>query len=192
MPATHSRPGDPAVEIGLAFLVCGPVDIVGNSDPVQAAQIRADAVDEMIRATGEAFLGLTVGCARCHDHKFDPITQRDYYSLYATLAGVHHDDRIVASEEQKRDRAAKLATLETQKKQIVDAKARARKTFDRTTPACQERKLKRNWPRSIGRLMHYPHSHHCRSGDSSNQRQTSVCSSVATPSERASTLCPPA
>ncbi|MEX0643582.1 MAG: DUF1549 domain-containing protein, partial [Pirellulales bacterium] len=116
-------PGDPAVEIGLAFLVCGPVDIVGNSDPVQAAQIRADAVDEMIRATGEAFLGLTVGCARCHDHKFDPITQRDYYSLYATLAGVYHDDRVVASEEQKRERAEKLAPLEAQKKQIVDAKA---------------------------------------------------------------------
>jgi mono/diheme cytochrome c family protein/cytochrome c553 len=84
-------PGDPAVEVALAFLVCGPFDVVGNQDLVQAAQIRADTVDEMIRATGEAFLGLTVGCARCHDHKFDPITQRDYYSLYATLAGVYHD-----------------------------------------------------------------------------------------------------
>jgi cytochrome c553 len=84
--------GDPAVDVALTFLVCGPFDIVGNKDPVQAAQIRADTVDEMIRATGEAFLGLTVGCARCHDHKFDPITQRDYYSLYATLAGVYHDE----------------------------------------------------------------------------------------------------
>jgi hypothetical protein len=85
-------PGDPAVEVALTFLVCGPFDIVGNKDLVQAAQIRADTVDEMIRATGEAFLGLTVGCARCHDHKFDPITQHDYYSLYATLAGVYHDE----------------------------------------------------------------------------------------------------
>ena len=85
-------PGDPAVEVALTFLVCGPFDIVGNADLVQAAQIRADTVDEMIRATGEAFLGLTIGCARCHDHKFDPITQRDYYSLYATFAGVYHDE----------------------------------------------------------------------------------------------------
>lgn len=116
-------PGDPSVEIGLAFLVCGPVDIVGNSDPVQAAQIRADAVDEMIRATSEAFLGLTVGCARCHDHKFDPITQRDYYRLYATLAGVRHGDRAVASDEQKRDYENKLGPLEAQRKQVLDAKA---------------------------------------------------------------------
>src|SRR5262249_19885428 len=85
-------PGDPAVDVGLTFLVCGPFDIVGNKDAVQADQIRADTVDEMIRATGEAFLGLTVGCARCHDHKFDPITQRDYYSLYATFAGVYHEE----------------------------------------------------------------------------------------------------
>jgi hypothetical protein len=116
-------PGDAAVEIGLAFLVCGPVDIVGNADAVQAAQIRADGVDEMIRATGEAFLGLTIGCARCHDHKFDPITQRDYYSLYATLAGVFHDDRIFAPEDQKRDRAEKLAALEAKQKPLQEAKA---------------------------------------------------------------------
>jgi mono/diheme cytochrome c family protein len=116
-------PGDPAVEIGLAFLVCGPVDIVVNSDPVQAAQIRADGVDEMIRAVSEAFLGLTVGCARCHDHKFDPVTQRDYYSLYATLAGVHHGDRIVASKEQKDDHADQLAKLDAQRKRLQDAKA---------------------------------------------------------------------
>jgi len=116
-------PGDPSVEIGLSFLVCGPVDIVGNADAVQAAQIRADGVDEMVRTTGEALLGLTVGCARCHDHKFDPITQRDYYSLYATLAGVFHGDRLVASENQLRERASKLAPLEARKKELQESRA---------------------------------------------------------------------
>jgi hypothetical protein len=79
--------------VGTAFLVCGPYDNVGNSDAAAAAVIRADTVDEMIRATSEAFLGLTVGCARCHDHKFDPIATKDYYALYATLAGVTHGER---------------------------------------------------------------------------------------------------
>ena len=55
--------GDPEVEVGTTFLVCGPYDDVGNQDPVQAAQIRANTVDDMIRAVGETFLGLTVGCA---------------------------------------------------------------------------------------------------------------------------------
>lgn len=95
-------PGDPNREIGTAFLVCGPYDDVGNQDPVQAAQIRANALDDMIRATGESFLGLTIGCARCHDHKFDPILQRDYYAFSSAVAGVHHGGRVVATEEQRR------------------------------------------------------------------------------------------
>ena len=84
---------DPQREIGTAFLVCGPYDNVGNNDAAQAALIRANHIDEIIRTTAEGFLGLTFGCTRCHDHKFDPITQRDYYGLYATFAGVRHGER---------------------------------------------------------------------------------------------------
>ena len=51
----------------------------------------------IIRATGEAFLGTTVGCARCHDHKFDPVLRDDYYGLYATFAGVYHGDRVIGA-----------------------------------------------------------------------------------------------
>ena len=50
-------------------------------------QQRADDLDDMITATGTTFLGLTIQCARCHDHKFDPITQKDYYGLAGDLRG---------------------------------------------------------------------------------------------------------
>ena len=123
--------GNPEVEIGSAFLVAGPYDNVGNQDPVQAAQIRANTMDEIINATGEAFLGMTLGCARCHDHKFDPITQEDYYALYATFAGVRHGSVPWASPEEKAKRSARLtpltgqqSALETERKTIETATLR--------------------------------------------------------------------
>jgi hypothetical protein len=109
---------DPEVELGSAFLVAGPYDDVGNQDKDAAAQIRANTLDEIINATGESFLGMTLGCARCHDHKFDPISQRDYYALYATFAGVRHGDRDLAPAEEKRARAETLRPLQERKKAI--------------------------------------------------------------------------
>ena len=132
--------GDPQVEVGTTFLVCGPYDDVGNQDPVQAAQIRANTIDDMIRATGETFLGLTVGCGRCHDHKFDPISQRDYYSLYATFAGVYHGSREVATDQQKQERAEKLGPCSRSKSQLNDAVAALEKTVvDRAEQQAAER-----------------------------------------------------
>ena len=105
----------PDVAVGSAFLVAGPYDDVGNQDPVQAAQIRANTLDEIIRATGEAFLGMTLGCARCHDHKFDPVTQEDYYGLYATFSGIRHGSVPLATPEQYQARAAKLKPFNERK-----------------------------------------------------------------------------
>ena len=122
------KDAQPDQMIGSAFLVAGPYDDVGNQDAAQAAQIRAHTIDEMIRTTSEAFFGLTVGCARCHDHKFDPILQRDYYALYATFAGVHHGSRIIATPEEQvayRDRVVPLEqrrdALQQQRDAIVQA-----------------------------------------------------------------------
>jgi mono/diheme cytochrome c family protein len=105
-------------EIGVAFLVAGPYDDVGNQDAAQAAQIRADTIDEMIRSSSEAFLGLTVGCSRCHDHKFDPISQADYYSLYATFAGVRHGARVLATPQQRATHAAAIEPHNRRKNEI--------------------------------------------------------------------------
>ena len=54
-------------------------------DPLEAPQYRADELDDLVRTTSQTFLGLTLGCARCHNHKFDPLTMVDYYSLAAIL-----------------------------------------------------------------------------------------------------------
>ena len=75
------------------FLVGGPFDRVKSPDIVLTLTQRADELHDMIGTTGSAFLGVTVGCARCHSHKFDPISQTDYYALRAVFAGVQHGER---------------------------------------------------------------------------------------------------
>ena len=85
-------------DIGTGFLVAGPYDVVKSPDPNLTLAQRQDELADMINTTGTAFLGLTIGCARCHNHKFDPVTQRDYYSMQAIFAGVHHGERALKSE----------------------------------------------------------------------------------------------
>ena len=65
-----------------AFLALGPT----NYEEQDKQQLRFDVIDEQLDTLGKAFLGQTIGCARCHDHKFDPIPQRDYYAMAGILA----------------------------------------------------------------------------------------------------------
>ncbi len=134
--------GDPEIAIGSAFLVAGPYDNVGNQDAVAAAQIRADTIDEMIRATSESFLGLTLGCARCHDHKFDPIKSEDYYGLYATFAGVRHGETTLASEQQRADRAAKLKPLKHRRAGLIEQQKSATRPCRTGTPQGPDRRAR--------------------------------------------------
>ena len=75
------------------FLVGGAFDQVKSPDPVLTANQRADELHDIVGTTSSAFLGLTVSCARCHDHKFDPIAMTDYYAMAACFAGVQHGER---------------------------------------------------------------------------------------------------
>ena len=83
------------------FLVTASVLLPGQigADDVSKRLARQDSLDEMVVNTGQAFLGLSVGCARCHDHKFDPITARDYYAMQAFFAGVEYGDRELRTPE---------------------------------------------------------------------------------------------
>ncbi len=73
------RPSDPEALIATAFNLLGP-DMVDSSDQVQR---RHNTLNDMTDTASLTFLGLTIGCARCHDHKFEPLSQRDYYRLQA-------------------------------------------------------------------------------------------------------------
>lgn len=65
-----------------AFLALGPT----NFEEQEKQQLRYDIIDEQLETLGRGFLGQTIGCARCHDHKFDPVSQRDYYAMAGILA----------------------------------------------------------------------------------------------------------
>ncbi|MCA2968806.1 MAG: DUF1553 domain-containing protein [Acidobacteriaceae bacterium] len=117
-------PGDPNVEVATGFLVAGPHDTVGNSNLAAKRQQRADDLDDIVNATASAFLGLTVNCARCHDHKFDPIQQLDYYRLAAIFNGVTHADRPVATPAARAAHQALLTPLEQQAKTARETLAR--------------------------------------------------------------------
>ncbi len=61
---------------------------IWDDEPADPLQARFDEYDDLVTTTGQAFLALTINCARCHDHKIDPLTQKDYYSLVALLRDV--------------------------------------------------------------------------------------------------------
>jgi hypothetical protein len=83
------------VDEATGFLVASAVLLPGQigADDASKRLARQDELDEMVVGTGGTFLGLSIGCARCHDHKFDPITSKDYYSMQAFFAGVDFGDR---------------------------------------------------------------------------------------------------
>jgi hypothetical protein len=85
------------------FLVAGPFP--GQITAKTKERIRYDQLDDMLSTTGSAMLGLTIGCVRCHDHKYDPIPQVDYYNLAATLASTEQGEVKIERSTPEQDRA---------------------------------------------------------------------------------------
>ncbi len=118
--------------LGLGFIAAGPWDFVGQVElregTLDKKITRTLDRDDMVSAAMNTFVSLTVQCARCHDHKFDPITQEDYYSLQAVFAAVDRADRpydadpaVTAKRAALRKRQAEL----TARKKELDAKVLA-------------------------------------------------------------------
>ena len=83
-------PDSPEARVATAFGRHYP----DESNARNLQQRRQELLDDITDATGSVFLGLTYGCARCHNHKFDPILQADYYRLQAFFANTSADDHI--------------------------------------------------------------------------------------------------
>jgi mono/diheme cytochrome c family protein len=98
------EPGNPLAMAATGFLTAGvfPTQITEK----EFESTRYNQLDDMAGTAGVAFLGLTVGCARCHDHKFDPIPQSDYYRFTSTFtAAIRSDIDLDASTPEEREKA---------------------------------------------------------------------------------------
>ncbi|MFN0053720.1 MAG: DUF1553 domain-containing protein [Planctomycetales bacterium] len=90
-------PGDPRGVVATGFIAAGPWDFVGHVELAEGTLdkkiTRSNDRDDMVATAMSTFQSLTVHCARCHNHKFDPIAQEDYYRLQAVFAGIDRADR---------------------------------------------------------------------------------------------------
>jgi hypothetical protein len=94
---------------------------INQEGGIDLEQFRVESIVDRVHTTGSVFLGLTIGCAQCHDHKFDPISQREYYQLFAFLNNADEPTLEVATPEQIRQRnqvRTQIATLEKQRKRL--------------------------------------------------------------------------
>lgn len=118
------RPNDPQSVAATGFLVAGPWDSVSaelNKDALMKKTARMDELDDMVTTTFHSFQALTVNCARCHDHKFDPIPTKDYYSLTAVFGGVGFGTREVVTGEDKRAYEAAAKPLQAELARVQKA-----------------------------------------------------------------------
>ncbi|HVC92802.1 MAG TPA: PSD1 and planctomycete cytochrome C domain-containing protein [Pirellulales bacterium] len=117
------RPDDPLAVIASGFLVMGPYDLTAynNGTPDMRAFAREEELEGLVATVCQTFLGLTVNCSRCHDHKFDPITQKEFYQLSAALGGTFQGgEREGLTEAGRLAAETRIAALQTEMGQLAE------------------------------------------------------------------------
>ena len=115
-------PDSPDGVIATGFIAAGPWDFISHVEvpetKIDGQIARSIDRDDMVRTVMETFCSVTVGCARCHEHKFDPITQQDYYNLQTVFAAVDRAERTYDSDPQvfqrRRDLLARQQEFQSQ------------------------------------------------------------------------------
>jgi len=119
------EPQNPDGIVATGFIAAGPWDFVGHVELREGTKdkeiTRSNDRDDMVTTTASTFLSSTVHCARCHDHKFDPIPQQDYYRMQAVFAGVDRANRSYDADPAVHAQRAEL----TQERRAVEAERAA-------------------------------------------------------------------
>jgi Protein of unknown function (DUF1553)/Protein of unknown function (DUF1549) len=109
-------PSEDEMLIASGFNRLGPLR--KNAGNQEVASSRNEVLTEMTNVVGSALLGVTVGCARCHNHKFDPIRQSDYYRMQAYFAAVYDNDIVKATPDEQAARKAQVEPIEKEMEKI--------------------------------------------------------------------------
>ena len=129
-------------QIAAGFHRLGPIR--RNAGNPEVAFSRNEVLTEMTNIVGTTFLGLTLGCARCHDHMYDPIRQKDYYQLQAFMAATHDNDIPIADEstqiQWKQTTESIQAEIDALNEKLEESSEQDRTTIESRIKALQSQK----------------------------------------------------
>jgi hypothetical protein len=134
--------------VAAGFNRCGPIhQVSGNVDPLE---IRHELLNEMTGGVGAVFLGLTMGCARCHDHKFDPISQKDYFRLEAFFSAARPREVDLAGAAQRALHAKEVALWQAKLLPLRSQVARLEAPYRKRLEAEKYARLESRFKEALG------------------------------------------
>lgn len=108
------------------FWVAGVHNTVVGGSKRMKQLARQDEIEEVLATVGQTFVGLTVNCSRCHDHKYDPITQKEYYQMASAISGLGYGEKTVKSEVDEVAVKRLEASLQRLRKQLTTLESQAK------------------------------------------------------------------